>query len=202
MGRGRFALAGALTAALLAALAAVGGVGYAASSVAGAVKVAKRVVTPQKGAGTIVVKGISAGGDQYRPGYGFGDRNHNHTGPPGLTGGEGEKTPPAQTKSVDGGEAKLVTTRVKLDEQAALWISVLDAKGDRLLLTQSKSKVGGKLTGPQTKTLHYVVLVPRSIPLQLRVPANLLEKGATYRIRVTAIDPSGNKTTVFIPFTA
>jgi hypothetical protein len=202
MGRGRFALAGALTAALLAALAAVGGVGYAASSVVGAVKVAKRVVTPQKGSGAIVVKGISAGGDQYRPGYGFGDRNHNHTGPPGLTGSEGEKTPPAQTKSVDGGQAKLVTTRVKLDEQAALWISVLDASGHRILLTQSKSKVGGKLTGPQTKTLHYVVLVPRSIPLQLRVPANLLEKGATYRIRVTAIDPSGNKTTVFIPFTA
>ena len=44
------------------------------------------------------MRGLTAGGDQYRPGYGFGDENHNHTGPPGLSGKGGEKTPPAQTE--------------------------------------------------------------------------------------------------------
>ena len=64
------------------------------------------------------------------------------------------------------------------------------------------SIVGGKVTGPQVKTIHYVVLVPRSIPIQLQVPKNLLVKGQTYTLHVIAVDSDGNKSTSDIPFVA
>jgi hypothetical protein len=57
-------------------------------------------------------------------------------------------------------------------------------------------------TGKQVKTIHYVVLVPRSIPIQLLVPKHLLVKGQTYRIHVIAVDADGNKSSSDIPFVA
>ena len=194
------AFAGALTATLVVALTAVGGVSYAANAVTHVAHVAKKIVAPASTQGVVVVKGLSSGGDQYKPGYGFGDPNHNHAGPPGLSGKNGEKTPPAQERSE--GTKKLVVTRIRVDEQAALYISVLDANGNRLVLNQQGSKVGGAVSGKQVKTIHYVVLVPRSIPIQLLVPGNLLVKGQTYTIHVIAVDAQGNKSTTDIPFVA
>ena len=194
------AFAGALIATLVVALTAVGGVSYAANAVTHVVHVAKKIVAPKSTKGVVVVQGLSSGGDQYKPGYGFGDPNHNHAGPPGLTGKDGEKTPPAQERS--DGTKELVVTRIRVDEQAALYISVLDANGNRLVLNQQGSKVGGAVSGKQVKTIHYVVLVPRSIPIQLLVPGNLLVKGQTYTIHVIAVDSDGNKSTVDIPFVA
>jgi hypothetical protein len=198
----QIAFAGALTAALLAGLAAVGGVSYAAAAVGHAVEAAANVVAPTHHHSTRVIASISSGGDQYRPGFGFGDPNHVHTGPPGLHKGRpGEKTPPAQTNRI--GKATLVSTEIAVDEQAALYFSVLDANGDKLLLTQKGSKFGnGGASGVQTKTIHYVMLVPRSMPFALRIPANLLVPGATYRIRVIAVSPLGDRSTIYIPFTA
>ncbi len=198
--RRQFALAGALTAVLVIVLSAVGGVSYAANAVNHAVKAAKRVVVPHHVQAPLA---ISSGGDQYRPGYGFGDKNHNHTGPPGLSGGgagSGEKAPPAQVKKV--GKGTVVTSTFGSDEQAALYFSVLDPDGKPLLLTQQGSKIGSNVTGKQTKSIHFVMLVPRTVPFSLRVPSNLLEPGKTYEIRIIAIDPEGNKSTVLIPFTA
>jgi hypothetical protein len=194
------AFAATLTVALVAALAAVGGVSYAANAVTQVAHVAKKIATPSSTKGAVVVKGLNAGGDQYQPGYGFGDPNHNHDGPPGLTGKSGEKTPPAQTATV--GKAEKVVTTIRVDEQAALYISVLDANGNRLVLNQKGSKVGTAVSGVQVKTIHYVVLVPRSIPIQLLVPKNLLVKGQTYTIHVIAVDSDGNKTSTDIPFVA
>ena len=194
------AFAGALTVVLVAALAAVGGVSYAANAVTHVAHVAKKIVAPSSTHGAIVVKGLNAGGDQYRPGFGFGDPNHNHSGPPGLTGKDGEKTPPAQTSRT--GKTVKVATTIRVDEQAALYISVLDANGNRLILNQKGSKIGGAVSGVQVKTIHYVVLVPRSIPIQLQVPKNLLVKGQTYTLHVIAVDSDGNKSTSDIPFVA
>jgi len=194
------AFAGALTVVLVAALAAVGGVSYAANAVTHVAHVAKKIVAPSSTHGAIVVKGLNAGGDQYRPGFGFGDPNHNHSGPPGLTGSAGEKTPPAQTSRT--GKTVKVATTIRVDEQAALYISVLDANGNRLILNQKGSKIGGAVSGVQVKTIHYVVLVPRSIPIQLQVPKNLLVKGQTYTLHVIAVDSDGNKSTSDIPFVA
>jgi hypothetical protein len=192
--------AGGLTAVLAIALASVGGVSYAANAVSHAAHAAARVVAPASHKGAVVVKGLNAGGDQYKPGYGFGDPNHNHSGPPGLNKG-GAKTPPAQVTKISG-KAIVVKTSITSDEQAALYFSVLDASGNQLLLTQKGSAVGGGVTGPQAKTIHYVMLVPRTIPVSLRIPANLLVSGQTYRIRVIAVDAQGNKSTTDIRFTA
>jgi hypothetical protein len=195
----RVAFAGVLTAVLLAAVGAVGGVGYAASTVQDAVKAVKHVFVGQ---GSVTVSGLTAGGDQYRPGYGWGDKNHNHTGPPGLTGSKpGAKAPPAQTTSA-GPKAKFVITSIKVDEQASLWISVVNAKGRLIVLTQGKgAKVGSGISGKPTRVIHYQVLVPRAIPLKLRVPSSLVKPGAQYRIKIVAKDPQGHASTMFIPFT-
>jgi hypothetical protein len=200
--RRQFGFAVALTALLLTALAAVGGVSYAATAVSHAVEVAAKVVVPKAHHSTRAIASLSSGGDQYRPGYGFGDPNHNHSGPPGLTKGKsGEKTPPAQTHRV--GKATIVSTSITVDEQAALYFSVLDSSGNELLLTQKGSKFGtGGATGVQAKTIHYVMLVPRTLPFAIRIPANLLKPGTTYRIRIIAVDAQGNKSSTTIPFTA
>ena len=187
----------ALTAVLLAGLAAIGGVSYAANAVSQA---ARSVLVTHT---TVVGRSLSSGGDQYRPGYGFGDPNHEHTGPPGIADGKpGEKAPPSQVKPAVDRKAFLVTGQITVDEQAALYFSVLDPDGVQLLLTQRGSKIGSNVDGPQTKTIHYVMLVPRTIPLALRVPANLLQRGKTYTIRVIAVDAQGNKSRTEIPFTA
>jgi hypothetical protein len=199
-GRRESGFAVALTVGLASALAWAGGVSYAANAVSHAASAAKSVVVTRV---HVVGKGITAGGDQYRPGYGFGDPNHNHTGPPGLTNGKkGEKAPPAQVAPTKDNKAIMAAGQLTVDEQAALYFSVLDSAGNQLLLTQRGTKIGGNVDGPQAKTIHYVMLVPRTIPVQIRVPANLLEKGATYRIRVIAVDAQGDKTRTFISFTA
>jgi hypothetical protein len=194
------AFAVALTLGLASALAWVGGVSYAASAITHAADVARSVVVTRV---HVVGTGSTAGGDQYKPGYGFGDPNHNHTGPPGIGGGKpGQKSPPAQVAPTNDHRAIMAAGQITVDEQAALYFSVLDFTGKQLLLTQRGSKIGGKVDGPQVKTIHYVMLVPRSIPVQIRVPANLLAKGETYRIRIIAVDAQGNKTVSFTSFTA
>jgi hypothetical protein len=203
--RRQLGFAFALTATLAAALSAVGGVSYAANAVTHAAGVAKGVVVTRV---HVVGKTPTAGGDQYKPGYGFGDENHNHTGPPGIKNGNGgngnggDKAPPTQVAPSTDKKAVMAAGQLTIDEQAALYFSVLDSSGTQLLLTQKGSKIGGKVEGPQVKTIHYVMLVPRTIPVQLRVPANLLKKGMTYRIRIIAVDSQGNKSTSYIPFTA
>lgn len=201
-GRRRFAFAGALTAAMLGALASVGGISYAASAARSAAEVVKEAVAPTGQKAAIGVFGINSGGDQYRPGYGFGDPNHTHTGPPGLQRPGGAAAPPLRTRRAPDGKARLVSFSIRLDEQAALRIHVLDPDGRLLLLTQRGSKVGAGIRGPQTKTIRYTVRVPRSIPITLRIPANLLKPGELYQVRVVATDPSGQRSEILIPFTA
>jgi len=201
------AAAGVLTTAMLGGLGAVGGVSHAATAVTHAAAVASGAVSkPKKQQSAIVLRGLSSGGDQYRPGYGFGDPNHNHEGPPGLTRKGGESAPPLESRPA-GQLAKVAGTTVTFDEQAHLYISVIDGNGTPLLLTQQSKRGGtsiggGAVTGPQTKFIQYVVRVPRAIPMGVRIPENLLRSGATYRIRIVAIDPDGNKSTLLIPFRA
>jgi hypothetical protein len=206
--RPRFAAAGALTALMLVALASVGGIGHAANAVGKAAATVKKVVAPAKQRQAITVLGISAGGDQYQPGFAFGDPDHNHDGAPGLQrggagGGEdGEAAPPLRARRIAGQPARLVAFTLNLDEQAALRIHVLNPAGRPLLITQSKSRVGpGRLSGPQTKTVRYTVLVPRTLTMRLRIPANLLRAGQTYNVRVVATDADGNKSQLLVPFT-
>jgi hypothetical protein len=196
----RYAVPAALTATMVAALAAVGGVSYAASSVEQAATAVAHVFAPTKAHGTLSVAGATAGGDQYKPGFGFGDRNHNHSGPPGLKRKGGSFAPPLTPKIL--GTSGLVTTAFTIDEQAHLFISVLDKKGHEIVINQTKSKIGKGLHGRSAKVINYLVLVPRTIPLKLALPARLLVPGSRYTIRVVARDPDGNKSTLRIPFDA
>jgi hypothetical protein len=194
----RYAVPAALTAATVAALAAVGGVSYAANSVAHAAEAVAHAFTPAQLHGHLTVAGATAGGDQYKPGYGFGDPNHNHTGPPGLQRKGGFFAPPLAPKIK--GTTATIGTSFTIDEQAHLFISVLAKGGKKLVINQKKSNVGSGLRGANTKTIQYLVLVPRSIPLKLAVPARFLIPGRNYTIQVIARDPQGNKTTLKIPF--
>jgi hypothetical protein len=195
----RYAVPAALTAAMVAALAVVGGVGYAATSVEHAAKVVAQVFVPAKQTAPIAVSGLTAGSDQYRPGYGWGDRNHVHTGPPGLTKKGGAFAPPliAVTK----GKTAYVKTSFTSDEQVHLTFSVFDARtGKKLLLTQTKSKIAKGVHGRQTKNIQYLMLVPRTVPLQLAIPANLVAPGNSYYIRIRARSPLNKITFLKIPF--
>jgi hypothetical protein len=185
----REAVAAAATVALLVALAAVGGVGYAASSVAGAVGAAKRVVSPHQEAASISLKAVGTAkpaDDQYQPGNGYGDSNHDHDGPPGSKKGGG--TSVARLASV-----KTVMTTFTVDEQASLQISLIGKRGVAIPLVRA-GRIGG------ATAVAYRVLVPRAIQLRLRVPASLLRTGQVYRIRVVAVDRDGNASKLFIPF--
>ena len=68
--------------------------------------------------------------------------------------------------------------------------------------SQSVLLVGGGIKGPGTKNVQYVVLVPRTIPVKLAIPANLLEPGKRYVITITAKSPSGEVRTLSIAFVA
>lgn len=195
----RYAIPAALTVAMVAALAAVGGVSYAATGVEAAATAVAHVFVPAKQTSPIAVSGLNAGGDQYRPGFGWGDPNHTHTGPPGLTKKGGAFAPPL-TPLIKGKTAFVKTTFTS-DEQAHLTISVFDAKtGQELLLTQGKTQLGKGISGKQTKNIQYLMLVPRTIPLQLAIPANLLTPGSSYYIRIRARSPLNKISFLKIPF--
>ena len=204
----RGAAAALVTLPLLIALATTGGLSYAASTVN---HVARSVSGATTAKHQVVLLHLTAGSDQYEPGYGFGDPGHNHAGPPGLiregvSSGQSRALPPVQDRSSRDGLGVLVTTAFNIDEQAHLYISVDDRSGTPLLLTQDSrrggSLVGKRLTGPQTKFIQYAVLIPRTIPLTLRIPANLVAPGRTYTIRISATDPSGEKSFLLIPVSA
>jgi hypothetical protein len=197
----RVAVPVTITAVMIGALASVGGVGYAATSVTHAVAAVSHVFSPAKQHVTLTIAGATSGGDQYQPGFGFGDPNHNHDGPPGLKKQGGAFAPPLTPKIE--GLAAIISTNFTIDEQAHLFISVIDQKtGKELLITQTKSKLGSKLKGVQAKNVNYLARVPRTIPIKLAVPVNLLQSGGKYAIRIIARDPQGNKKTLLIPFTS
>jgi hypothetical protein len=207
----RVALPAAFTAIVVGGLAAVGGVSYAASSVVHAATTVSHVFTPAVAHRVAISSSQSSGGDQYKPGYGWGDPNHNHPGPPkcspppppkGQKPKKGFFTPPL-TPKVSGGTAT-VSTSMTIDSQAHFYVSAIDQKnGNKLLITQTKSKINNnKLTGEQAKTVNYTLLVPGTVPFQIAIPAHLLNSGDAYVLQVIAQAPNGSKTTVKFPFNA
>jgi hypothetical protein len=190
----RVALAAALTLGMLAALGAVGGLGYAANAAKSAASAVFSAKKPDAGIGW---EKVTSGSDQYVPGYGFGDENHNHTGPPGLQ-QEGSLRPILRARR--GPRGWTVRTAVKVDEQADLFFSVLKPNGRAVFLSQRRSRIGQGVSGPNTRAIRYRVLVPRTIPVVLNIPDGQLVRGHVYRIRIVARDPDGNKTTKYIRF--
>jgi hypothetical protein len=83
----RFAAALVTTAMMLIPFAAFGGVGLAASAAQKAVHAVAHNQNQAKGKTKSQVRSqVTPDADQYRPGWGCGDKNHIHTGPPGNPG--------------------------------------------------------------------------------------------------------------------
>jgi hypothetical protein len=206
----RVAVPVGFTAVLAAALAFVGGISYAASSVEHAAQTVSHVFTHARGHEAIIVSGFNSGADQYRPGYGYGDKHHNHYGPPGLgctrdfpcstdTPAHSSRTLSARVKH----GLALVSTGFSIDEQAHLRISITTGQGKHAILlpiTQNPSAALQGAHGTSVKALSYLVLIPRTIPLQLAIPRHLLETGKTYYVRITARGLNNRTSRLYIPF--
>jgi len=84
----RFAAALVTTAMMLIPFAAFGGVGLAASAAQKAVHAVAHNQNQAKGKTKAQIRSqrVTPAADQYRPGWGCGDKNHIHTGPPGNPG--------------------------------------------------------------------------------------------------------------------
>jgi hypothetical protein len=188
--RPRLALAGALTAGMLAAVGAFGGFGYAATAAKQAVDAVSGILVAQ-GDDPIEVRVLSAGSDQYQAGFAWGDPGHNHDGAPGLSQKGGDLAPPLVASCT--GKVARVATRIVLDEQADLAVSVVGPGGNKLVLMQK---------GKKAKTIRSRVLVPRTIRIALRIPCSVLEDGARYKIVIQATDPDGNTSKLEVPFRA
>ncbi len=194
----RLAVPVMLTAVAAVALASVGGVSYAATQAESVVGVVSHALTLKTTARVSVIAHATSGQDQYRSGYGWGSYGHNHSGAPGI-GLPGSFKPPLFAK--DDGLAAFVTSTFTIDEQAHLWVSVIDDNGTELLITQKKSRIGEGIHGVQAKNINYLVLIPRTIPIKLAIPRNLLIPGHHYRIRIIARAPNHQKRTLYIGFT-
>jgi hypothetical protein len=127
----------------------------------------------------------------------FGDPTRNHVGAPVLEQVGQIGTP----KTVKG--ARVVPFTFFVDEQAATYVSIFDADGNRVTIERNGTKIRGhRYTGTPVKTLHLAILRPGTIRTALRIPSRLLKAGEKYRIRVTAIDFDGHKTINYVEFTA
>jgi hypothetical protein len=144
----------------------------------------------------VIVRVLSSGHDQYKPGYGWGDPNHIHTGPPGLKKKGAVKTRHKPTYA-------FVITKFSIDEQADVWFSVQTGKSrsaKRFLIVQKRSRLAERVKGRSTKSLRYRVLIPRTIRIKLTIPENLLKHGDWYYIRLRARSPIGAKSQLYIRF--
>jgi hypothetical protein len=124
----------------------------------------------------------------------FGDPTRNHVGPPVL------KTAawPYVTGASNGTRVSYVFS---VDEQAAVYLTILDAHGKPVWISRAGTTVRGEAyTGKRLHTLHLVILRPGLIKTNLKVPA--LTPHETYTLRVRAVDYDGHVVTTKTSFTA
>jgi hypothetical protein len=146
--------------------------------------------------GGIVVDNVAVAAHEQQPGYEWGIASHNHAGAPALT--ADPQTPLLGT--VDGA-LFFVTAGVAIDEQARLVVSIVDLRtGKKLLLTPSRSRIGNPTRGEAATSLRYRVLVPRTLPLRVALPARFVLPGYRYALQVVARDPQGNTSRLSIRF--
>ena len=101
------------------------------------------------------------------------------------------------TASTGADGSATVLTRITLDTQAHLYVSLVAANGTKLTLPQKTARIGWWLQGTKpVKTLQALQLVPGSLPIRLRVPARQLRAKGPYTLRITAVDPYGRRATV------
>ncbi|MGH3048706.1 MAG: hypothetical protein ACRDLK_01000, partial [Gaiellaceae bacterium] len=94
-----------------------------------------------------------------------------------------------------------VLTRLSTKSQAEVYGSVLQKGGKPLAILPKGSRLGVWLQpGRAPKTVRAQLLKPGGIPVRLRLNARFLKHGATYKLRVIAIDPFGRIDSLILPF--
>jgi hypothetical protein len=126
----------------------------------------------------------------------FGDPTRNHVGSPVLK----------QVGSKISPQTSLQSTKVpfnfSVDEQAAVYLSIYDSKGNPVWIRTTGTKVRGHAySGKAVHALHLVVLRPGQINTLLNVAPGTFKAGQTYKIRITAVDFDGHKVTEYTTFT-
>lgn len=107
----------------------------------------------------------------------------------------------AVTVKVASDQSATLLTRITLDTQAHLYVSLIGANGKTLLLPQKGARIGWWLQGRPAKTLQALQLVPGALPLRLRVPAAQMRGAAPLRLRIVAVDPYGRRSTLVLKVT-
>jgi hypothetical protein len=95
------------------------------------------------------------------------------------------------------GSATLLT-RITLDTQAHLYVSLSGGKGATLLLPQKGARIGWWLQGTPAKTLQALQLRPGALPLRLQIPAAQLRRGKPTSLRIAALDPYGRRSVLTV----
>ncbi|HVU76084.1 MAG TPA: hypothetical protein VHC67_00785 [Gaiellaceae bacterium] len=126
----------------------------------------------------------------------FGDPTRNHVGSPVLKQVGSKITPATSLQSTK------VPFNFSVDEQAAVYISIYDAKGNPVWIRTTGTKVRGHTySGKAVHALHLVVLRPGQINTLLNVAPGTFKAGQTYKLRITAVDFDGHKVTEYTTFT-
>jgi hypothetical protein len=171
-GRARLGVAAALTTAMVAALAAFGGIGSAASSVGHTTQVLAQVVhitSPKRPNAPIVVRipqGLSSAADQYSA-LTF----HGNSG--------GANQPPLTALAGPGTKYSHVTVPLTLTSDLRLTIKVYNSKGQLVRTGTGKSKVA--TFNRKAGNVLLRVIVPTNLP------------AGAYRIVISALDPKTGK---------
>jgi hypothetical protein len=128
----------------------------------------------------------------------FGDPCLSQDGPPSV------EVPSASAKTRLSADKtkRVVTIPLRVDEPVALYIAVLGRDGKAVPFVATVVGAEGGAQGKPTKSLHVVVRQPGNLKLKLKIPAKLLDAGGTARVRLTAVDPSGEKQTTFLTLKA
>ncbi len=117
-----------------------------------------------------------------------------HAGAPGLVRPGGAFAPPLLARAE--GRVRAVTTSVTLDESASISVSILDRAGHKVTLLPG-SRIDYLPTGHPHTVLQHLIDRARTVPLRLRLAA---PAGRQYRIVVGALAPTGESSSLVIPF--
>lgn len=102
-----------------------------------------------------------------------------------------------------GTKGAVVPATFFVNEQASVHLSIFKGS-QKIAMLQTGTRVRGRLirSGGLVKNLHVTILHPGTINVALRIPASAhLIAGQKYKLRVWAIDPDGEKSVAYIPFT-
>lgn len=175
------------------AVAALGGIGFAASSAidSASVKVEKVAAGSAK---SVSVR--NAASDEYGQGT-----IRTEDGPPELTvtGGTDE---PVSGKSVKGTNAVTLTTSITPNESGTLSIQVIGADDKPVKINGALTTVAGEAVGEGLAVIHrYVVNTPRRLAISITIPASELTAGEELDIKLgyTDRDASRKRTVITIP---